>query len=161
MHRHAYNGRKLSREAGPRKALVRGQIVSLILFEKLETTLAKAKETAPEFERLVTKAKRGTLADLRTIRAEIQPELAFQKLTRELVPTMTERTSGYTRIIKTANRRGDNAPMAVLSLILDAPKPKTDAQSGLVAAGIDTKAAKTKSSTAKKKPAEKAKAGAK
>lgn len=161
MHRHAYNGRKLSREMGPRKALVRGQIVSLVLYEKLETTLAKAKTVAPEFERLVTKAKRGSLADLRTIRAEIQTELAFQKLTRELAPAMTERSSGYTRIIKTASRRGDNAPMAVLSLILDAPKAKTDAQSGPVATGANTKDTKTKSPVAKKKPAAKAKAGAK
>lgn len=121
MHRHAYAGRKLSRAMDQREALVRGQITSLVLYEKIETTVAKAKEVAPQFDRLVTKAKRGTLADQRAIRREITSELAVQKLMRELIPAMADRKSGYTRIVKTGSRRGDNASMAVLALITSKP----------------------------------------
>lgn len=153
MHRHAYQGRKLSRDTGPRRALVRGQLTSLVLYEQIETTLAKAKEVAPQFDRLVTKAKRGTLADWREVRIDIPVELAVQKLKLELVPALEARNSGYTRITKLANRRGDNAPMAKLSLILDKPakpEPKTPAE----AAKPEAKPAPA----AKKTPA-KAKAG--
>lgn len=155
MHRHAYQGRKLSREAGPRLALVRGQLTSLVLYEKIETTLAKAKEVAPEVDRIITKAKRGTLSDWRVIRAEIPVESAVQKLKLELLPRLDERTSGYTRIIKTANRRGDNAPMAVLALILSKPAKPEEPK-------VVEKAKEEPKAEAKpKKPAAKAKAGAK
>lgn len=126
MHRHAYQGRKLSREAGPRQALVRGQLTSLVLYEHIDTTLAKAKEVAPALDRLVTIAKRDTLADRRKVRTSMQAELAYQKLMRELLPALADRTSGYTNLVKLPNRRGDNAPMARLSLILAKPAKKTD-----------------------------------
>jgi len=158
MHRHAYQGRKLSRDAGPRRALVRGQLTSLVLYEKLETTLAKAKEVAPEFDRLVTKAKRGTLADWRAIREVLTTESAVQKLKLELLPGMASRTSGYSRIVKLANRRGDNALMASLSLIVDTPAKGTKAE---VAADAKADEPETKAKSTTKKPATKAKAGAK
>ncbi len=120
MHRHGYTGRKLQRAAGPRRALVRGQLTSLVLHEAITTTEAKAKEVAPQFEQLVTTAKKGTLASARTLRRELLTENATQKMLQELVPAFKERNGGYTRIIKLENRRGDNAPMARLGLVLNA-----------------------------------------
>lgn len=127
MHRHTYQGRKLQLDAGPRRALLRGQVTSLVLHEAITTTEAKAKEVAPYFERLVTYAKKNTLASGRALRAELLTEAAVQKLLIELAPAFAERQGGYTRIIKLANRRGDNAPMARLSLVLDGAKLGTPA----------------------------------
>lgn len=158
MHRHAYVGRKLSRAAGPRTALVRGQITSLVLYEKIETTLAKAKTVAPQFERLITKAKAGTLADQRAVRAEIQGELAYQKLVREILPALGDRTSGYTRITKIANRRGDNAPMAVVSLLLTKKPALANGDSVASKAETAGKASVKTKATAKPKPKPKTKA---
>ena len=151
MHRHAYQGRKLSRAAGPRQALVRGQITSLVLYEQIETTLAKAKEIAPQFERMVTKAKTGSLADGRAVRAEIQGELAYQKLVRELVPALKDRSSGYTRITKTGNRRGDNAPMAIVSLLIAKPAKKADDKATAAADDVKVTPKTEKSADAKPK----------
>jgi large subunit ribosomal protein L17 len=126
MHRHGYIGRKLQLAAGPRRALIRGQLTSLVLHEAITTTEAKAKEVAPHFERLVTHAKKGTLAGARALRKELLTESATQKMIQELTPAFEGRQGGYTRIIKLPNRRGDNAPMAQLSLVLnEVPKKDT------------------------------------
>lgn len=119
MHRHGYIGRKLQLDAGPRRALIRGQLTSLVLHEAITTTEAKAKEVAPRFERLVTYAKKGTLASARALRRELLTENATQKMLQEIAPAFADRSGGYTRIIKLENRRGDNAPMARLALVLD------------------------------------------
>ena len=121
MHRHGYKGRKLQMESGPRRALIRGQLTSLVLHEAITTTEAKAKEVAPKFERLVTYAKKDTLAGGRLLRRELLTELSAQKMLQELAPAFASRQGGYTRIIKLANRLGDNAPMVQLSLVLDKP----------------------------------------
>jgi large subunit ribosomal protein L17 len=122
MHRHGYIGRKLQLDAGPRRALRRGLVTSLVLHEAITTTEPKARETAPYFERLVTYAKKGTLASSRQLREELLTENAIQKLLIELTPAFAERNGGYTRIVKLPNRRGDNAPMVRLSLVLDDTK---------------------------------------
>jgi large subunit ribosomal protein L17 len=105
MHRHGIQQRKLSMKRDQRGLLVRGQITSLVLHEAIVTTEAKAKTVAPAFERLVTKAKRASLADHRAVR---------QVLTSD---------GGYTRIVKLPHRLGDGAPMAQLSIVLDGAKP--------------------------------------
>ena len=145
MHRHGYQGRKLQLEAGPRRALIRGQLTSLVLHEAITTTEAKAKEVAPQFERLVTHAKKGTLASGRSLRTELLTENAVQKLLIELTPAFAERQGGYTRIVKLENRRGDNAPMARLSLVID------DAKRGAVKAVKATAKAKAPAKTSKPK----------
>lgn len=122
MHRHGYQGRKLQLAEGPRKALIRGQATSLILHEAITTTEAKAKEVAPFVERLVTHAKKQTLAGRRALQRELLTENAALKLIQEIAPAMAERQGGYTRIIKLENRRGDNAPMVRLALVLDDAK---------------------------------------
>lgn len=135
MHRHGYQGRKLQMAAGPRKALVRGLLTSLVMHEAITTTEAKAKEIAPQFERLVTKAKKGDLHNQRQLRAVLLTEVSAQKMIYELAPAWKDRNGGYTRIIKLANRRGDNAPMAAVQLVLPEkkeakaeakPEPKTE-----------------------------------
>jgi large subunit ribosomal protein L17 len=153
MHRHGYQGRKLQLAAGPRRALIRGQITSLVLHEAITTTEAKAKEVAPQFERLVTYAKKGTLAGERALRAELLTENAVQKLIQELKPAFAHRQGGYTRIIKLENRRGDNAPMARLSLVLDgAPKVAAEpVAKAKTKAPAKAKAPAKKSETAKVK----------
>lgn len=146
MHRHGYQGRKLQLEAGPRKALVRGLLTSLVMHESITTTEAKAKEIAPQFEKLVTKAKKGDLHNQRQLRAVILTEVAAQKMIYELAPEWKDRNGGYTRIIKTSNRRGDNAKMAVIQLVL--PENRTVAAKPAV-----EKAPATKKPTVKKAPA--------
>jgi len=118
MHRHQYKGRKLSRKAGPRKALVRNLISQVILHEKVTTTLEKAKEIKPTLEKLITKAKSGTLADRRIVAKTLSNnDLALTKLFEELGPLYKERNGGYTRIIKLGTRKGDGATMAQISLL--------------------------------------------
>lgn len=118
MHRHAFAGRKLSLDRDERRALIRGQVTALVLHESLVTTEAKAKEIRPYFERMVTAAKKGDLASGRKLRQFILTENAVQKMVQEIAPAMAKREGGYTRITKLANRRGDNAPMAVISVIM-------------------------------------------
>lgn len=118
MHRHAYNGRKFSREAGPRKALLKNLASQVILYEKVTTTLEKAKEIRPVVEKLITKAKKGTLADRRNAGKVLSNnDKALEKLFVELGPLYKDRNGGYTRIIKLDNRVGDNAKMAQISLL--------------------------------------------
>ncbi|MBP9827154.1 50S ribosomal protein L17 [Candidatus Saccharibacteria bacterium] len=118
MHAHYHTTSKHSRAIGPRKALVRSLLESLILFERIETTEAKAKTIKPAFDKLVTKAKKGGLANIRAIHA-VLPTTAAEKLTQELVHGFADRPSGYTRLTKTGYRRGDAASMVMVELALD------------------------------------------
>lgn len=119
MHAHYHTVSKLSRKIGPRKAVMKGLLESLVLYERIETTEAKAKALKPAFDKLVTKAKRGNLHDLRTIHAELGSKIAAEKLTQELVHGFESRNSGYTRLTKTGWRRGDAAEMVLVELVLD------------------------------------------
>lgn len=154
MHRRAYQGRKLQLEAGPRRALIRGQLTSLVLHEGITTTEAKAKEVAPRFERLVTHAKKGTLAGGRALRRELLTENAAQKMLQELAPAFAERQGGYTRIIKLGNRRGDNAPMARLALVLEGARPAAKAETAAPAKTEKAPKAEKVEKAAKPKKAE-------
>jgi len=117
MHRHQYNKRKLSRKSGPRKALLRGLATSVILYERVKTTLTKAKEVQPIVEKLITSAKKGDLAAVRALSSYVYGEGAVAKLVTEIAPIYKDRNGGYTRIIKLGNRPGDNAPVAILELV--------------------------------------------
>jgi len=131
MHRHGYQGRKLHRERDQREALVKGLADSLIKYEKIETTLPKAKEVVPYVEKLITKAKRGDLHSRRLIIADLQTIEAAHKLVDQIAPKLAGRTSGHLRIEKTRMRRGDNAQMARVSFVddlQDAPVAKAAAK---------------------------------
>jgi large subunit ribosomal protein L17 len=165
MHRHGYKGRKLQLAAGPRRALIRGQVTSLVLHEQITTTQAKAKEIAPYFERLVTKAKKGDLHNRRQIRSFLLTEKATQKLIEEIAPAFKDRDGGYTRVIKLGNRLGDNAPMATVQLT---DTPVRVAEKSETKSTVKAKPAAKKTTTkapakqvAAKKPAAKAKKEAK
>lgn len=119
MHRHGYKGRKFGRETDQRRALIKGLAVSLIDKEGIETTLPKAKELVPYTEKLITKAKTGTLANRRAILSELSSVSAAHKLVDELAPKMKGRTSGHLRIEKLGVRRGDNSEMAKVSFVDD------------------------------------------
>ncbi len=120
MHRHSNIGKKFSRAAAPRRALMRGLVDSLILYERIETTEIKAKELARIFDKLVTKAKKQDLHNYRQIMSFTINPIAAEKLNTDLVHGFQTRNSGYTRVVKTGKRLGDGAEMAVIELILDA-----------------------------------------
>jgi large subunit ribosomal protein L17 len=115
--RHRVAHRKLGRTTSHRLALLKNLAISLIQYEKIETTLPKAKELKPYFDKLVTKAKKGDLNAHRAVFALLQDKESTKKLMNELVPALANRTSGYTSLIKTGQRRGDAAEMAILSII--------------------------------------------
>jgi large subunit ribosomal protein L17 len=157
MHRHGYQGRKLQRAAGPRRALIRGQVTSLVLHEQITTTEAKAKEIAPYFERLVTKAKKGDLHNRRQIRAFLLTDRATEKMITQIAPAFKERAGGYTRVVKLGNRQGDNAAMAAV-MLTDKPGAETEAKPAVAKAKAASPAkAKTETKAEAKKPAAKPK----
>ncbi|MFD1721130.1 50S ribosomal protein L17 [Amnibacterium endophyticum] len=97
-----------------------GQLASQ-LFEhrSIQTTEAKAKRLRPVAERLVTFAKRGDLHARRRVMRTINDKTVVHELFTEIAPLVAERQGGYTRIVKTGFRKGDNAPMAVIELVLE------------------------------------------
>lgn len=119
MHRHGYQGRKFRRERDQRRALLKGLATSLIENGKIETTVQKAKETRPYVEKLITKAKAGTLADRREVIAHLNTKQAAHKLLDEVAPRLSGRNSGYLRIKRTSLRRGDLAQLAEISFVDD------------------------------------------
>lgn len=155
MHRHSYSSRKLGRKSAQRKALLRGMTTSVILYEKVKTTTAKAKEVQPIIEKLITVAKKGDLAAIRKLNAYIYGENAVQKLVREIAPIYKERNGGYTRITKVGYRTGDAAPMAVIELV-DADKLVKVAVAAVKPKVEKEVAAKKKPATAKKPAVKKA-----
>ncbi len=127
MHRHGYKGRKFGREKDQRRALLKGLADSLILQEKIETTVSKAKEIVPYTEKLITKAKKGGLHNRRQVISGLNTLDSAHKLVDELAPKLKGRNSGYLRIRKTTLRRGDNSQMATVSFVDDlkaSPKPE-------------------------------------
>ena len=119
MHRHGYQGRKLHRERDQRRALLKGLADSLIKYQSIETTLPKAKEVVPYLEKLITKAKKGDLHNRRMIVSSLQTVASAHKLVDEIAPKLSARSSGHLRIVKTVNRRGDNAQLARISFVDD------------------------------------------
>jgi large subunit ribosomal protein L17 len=115
---HRIGGRKLSRKQGPRLALYKNLTVSVLRYERIKTTEAKAKEVRGRVERMITIAKRGDLNARRAVVAEFPNEpLVIAKLFDEIAPKYADRTSGYTRITRLGERRGDAAEIVQLELV--------------------------------------------
>ncbi len=114
-HRHGY--RKLSRTSAHRAALLKNLSIALIQNGRIETTLAKAKTLRSVFEKLVTRAKAGDSNAHRAVFAKLQDKASTKKMVEEIAPKYVERNGGYTRIIKTRQRRGDAAEMAIIELV--------------------------------------------
>ena len=109
-------GRKFSMKIGPRKALFKSLVNSLLLHEKIKTTEAKAKELRSVAEKMITKAKDGNLANRRLLAASLTPKLT-KKIIEEIAPKYKDRQGGYTRIIKLGPRNSDGARMAIIELV--------------------------------------------
>ncbi|MBX3030043.1 MAG: 50S ribosomal protein L17 [Chloroflexi bacterium] len=115
---HRVDGRKLGRKTGPRLALYRNLVVSVLRYEQIRTTEARAKEVRGQVERFITLAKEGTLASRRRIIAELPDEpLVIDKLINEIAARYGDRSSGYTRLTKIGPRAGDRAPIVQLELV--------------------------------------------
>jgi large subunit ribosomal protein L17 len=97
---------------------------SLFEHDQITTTAAKAKRLRPLAERLVTFAKRGDLHARRRVLTVVRDKGVVHRLFTEIAPDMTDRQGGYTRITKIGNRKGDNAPMAVIELVREPLSPK-------------------------------------
>ena len=115
--RHRQAGRKLRRTSEQRLALLRNLASSLIESGSIETTEAKAKELRPFVEKLITKAKTGTLHSRRLAGRHIHKRATADKLFQELGPKFAKRNGGYTRILKMGHRKGDGAEMARIELV--------------------------------------------
>ena len=109
--------RKLGRDSSARKALFRSMRTSFFAYERIETTEAKAKEVSKLADQMITLAKRGDLHARRQVLAVLLDEEVTRKLFDTIAPKYSERNGGYTRVLKTAPRRGDAAPMAILELV--------------------------------------------
>ncbi len=161
--RHAMRGRKLGRTSSHREALFRNQLQSLVVSERIVTTLPKAKELRPIAEKVITRGKHGTVHDRRWALRWLLDRDLVKKLFDEIAPRFAERPGGYLRIVKLGPRQGDGAEMAVIELVereavgaaaepskeakaKKEPKPKKDAKE---------KEAKPKKEAAPKKPAKK------
>ena len=125
MHRHGYRGRKLGRQRDQRRALLKGLATSLVMEERIETTLPKAKELVRYIEKLITKAKKGNLANRRAVIAGLSTQVAAVKLVDQIAPQLTGRTSGHVRVERTRLRVGDGAQMAIVEFVDELkPMPK-------------------------------------
>ena len=116
MHRHGYKGRKFGRETDQRRALLRGLMCSLIKYQAITVTLARAKEMRRGTEKLVTIAKKGGLANRRLLISRLD-NLEVADLLMDVIAPQIKRNSGYLRIERSGFRKGDHAEMATISFI--------------------------------------------
>ena len=115
--RHRKSGRRLSRTTSHRKATMKSLAVSLFKHSAIETGHLKAKELRGFAEPLITLAKTDSVANRRRAFAKLRDDDAVTRLFTEIAPANAERPGGYTRILRTGNRLGDNAPMARIELV--------------------------------------------
>lgn len=116
MHRHGYKGRKFGRETDQRRALLRGLMCSLIKYQAITVTLARAKEMRRGTEKLVTIAKKGGLANRRLLISRLD-NIEVADLLMDVIAPQIKRNSGYLRIERTGFRKGDHAEMATISFV--------------------------------------------
>ena len=138
--RHRKDHRKLSRTHEHRRAVLRNLVTALFQYERIETSVAKAKETRRYAERMITFAKRGDLAARREVAGYVMRPAVTQKLFDTIAPWYTERPGGYTRIIRKGTRLGDAGEMAILELVKS--KEQKDAERKEAEAAAETKARK-------------------
>jgi large subunit ribosomal protein L17 len=144
MSRHMNAGRKLSRNTSHRKALLDNLVRAVIQYESIRTTTPKAKEARKIVERIITRAKPGTLAARRNVHKTVRDQATLAKLFETIAPRFKDRKGGYTRLIHVQNRVGDNAPMAILELVEKSAKVETKDDAEPKAAKKDKKAEEAK-----------------
>jgi large subunit ribosomal protein L17 len=115
--RHAQRGRKLGRTTSHRLAMFRNQLASLVIHERIVTTLPKAKELRPLAEKLVSRGKAGSVADRRQVARVLSDRGHVKKLFDDIGPRFADRSGGYLRIVKLGPRQGDGAETAALQFV--------------------------------------------
>lgn len=115
--RHRVGGWKLGRNTSHRRALLRNLVTSVILNDRIQTTITKAKASRPLVEKMVTLGKNGSVHARRQALAYLMTPDAVDRLFATVAPRYTERKGGYTRIVRLGVRQGDNAEMAFIELL--------------------------------------------
>ena len=115
--RHRKAGKRLGRNSSHRLAMVRNMVTSLLEHERIVTTTPKAKEVRRVAEKMITLAKRGDLHARRQALSFVRDKKIVDKLFSTLKDEYQDRNGGYTRIVRTGNRIGDAAPMAILEMV--------------------------------------------
>lgn len=118
--------KKLNRDTNARKALLRNLATNLILNEKIETTLAKAKVLRPFAEKLITKSKTNSVVSRRNLLKDLPNESMVSKLLSTIGPKVADRNGGYLRIIRLGNRVGDNALLVRVEFVDDLSPKKVE-----------------------------------
>jgi len=150
--RHRVGGKKLGRTTAHKKAMFRNMVTSLILNDRIETTLPKAKELKRWGDRMITLAKKNSVHAKREAMKVLKDKAALQKLFSTLVDRFNDRAGGYTRILKLGNRHGDNAAMAIVEYLTAEVKKitKTDTPKKATKKAAAQKPAKKAAPKAKK-----------
>jgi large subunit ribosomal protein L17 len=115
--RHAKKNNHLGRTSAHREAMLSNMAASLLLHKRISTTLAKAKELRKYIEPLITRGKEDTTHSRRVVFSYLQNKFAVSELFREISQKIGDRPGGYTRILKTGFRKGDNAEMCIIELV--------------------------------------------
>ena len=115
--RHKLGYRKLNRTSEHRKALIKNMLNSLIKYEQITTTLPKAKVLKPQADKIITLGKKNNLQNTKILISKLQDAKSASKVKKTLAKRYEGRKGGYTRIIKSGYRYGDNAPLAVIEFI--------------------------------------------
>jgi len=140
--RHRKDHRKLSRTASHRRAVLRNLVTALFEYERIETTVAKAKEARRLAERLITFAKRGDVAARRHVDSFVMRPQVTHKLFATIAPWYTERHGGYTRIVRIGRRLGDAGETAYLELVKSTEQKESERQARIAAAEAKERALK-------------------
>jgi len=151
--RHRKDHRKLSRTHSHRRALLRNLVTALFQYERIETTVAKAKEARRLAERMITFAKRGDLAARRHVSRFVMRPAVIVRLFDTIAPWYSERQGGYTRIVRIGRRLGDSGETAYLELVKSAEQREKERADRIAAEEAKEKALKASEATPKKKKA--------
>ncbi len=115
--RHKFGYRKLNRTSEHRKALFKNMLNSLIKYEQITTTLPKAKELKPKIDKVITLGKKKNLQSKKDLFSKLQDKLSVDKLIKTLSQRYEKRKGGYSRVIRSGFRYGDDAPLAIIELV--------------------------------------------
>ena len=115
--RHGFANKKLNRTSEHRKALLKNMLNSLIKYEQITTTLPKAKVLKPQADKIITLGKKNNLQNTKILISKLQDTKSANKVKKTLAKRYEGRKGGYTRIIKSGYRYGDNAPLAVIEFV--------------------------------------------
>ncbi len=135
--RHKVDGRLFGRPANQRKALLRCLVTALFENQRIETTVAKAKETKRIAEKMITFGIKGDLHSKRQVLTVVTDRTVASKLFNEIAPRFTGRNGGYLRLVHTRNRLKDSAPMAILEFIDYESIKKPKGKAAKAAAGAE------------------------